>query len=235
MTESLAAVAAASPNEWQPGPDPAPRLGDRLLIVAVLGAAPVLLALAGAVASAHVLWIVAGAIAGAEAGWVYVQVRSTAGEAAPATDERHARLIHIAHGLASDLGMEPPRLLVSRQPGCNAAVGSSGIVVTDELASTYARTELEATLAHCLVRVQRGGIAWACASAAVGGIGARAAPFVGEEVDARAAAVTRYPPALASAIEKATPATGRASGVWFVADGKAHLPAPQRIAALLDL
>jgi hypothetical protein len=143
-------------------------------------------------------------------------------------------LLNLASGLASDLGMKTPRVLVSPEQGANAFVVPGVIVVTEDLLSQYTRTELEAVIAHCLVRLRDGGLGWAVTAAGTGGH-SRVAPRVDERVDARTAALTRYPPALASAIRKASPRRGRTAALWFVAHDSSHAPAEQRAAALLDL
>jgi hypothetical protein len=130
--------------------------------------------------------------------------------------------------------MDAPRLYVSDAAGANAFVVPGAIVVTDQLVAGYARTELEAVVAHCLVRLRDGGLGWGMASAAAGGV-AGVVPRVDPRLDARAAAVTRYPPALASAIRKAAPARGRTAQLWFVANGPSHAPAEERASELLDL
>ena len=146
------------------------------------------------------------------------------------------RLANIVAGLASDLGMPTPELLaVEDVEGVNALVLRTprpAIAVTRALVDELTLTELEAVVAHCLVRHRSAPLAhgrsWArqllrpCAAR------------VGWEDDIHAAALTRYPPALASALRKATPQT-TLSSLWFVADGPAHRPAEERAAAIEDL
>jgi hypothetical protein len=58
---------------------------------------------------------------------------------------------------------------------------------------------------------------------------------VGDADDLQAAAVTRYPPALATAISRAVPRRGRGAAFWFVAEDGAHVPPAERATALVDL
>lgn len=235
MTSELAATTTA-PSEWLPPPDPSPRVADRALVVALLAAVPVVLVVVGIASGSW--WALAAAAIGAAllATWVGLQPRLATRPSAPRESTETARAENILRGLGGDLGMGPARLVVARRPGANAAVLSRGtIAVTEDLLTSYTRTEVEAVLAHCLVRMRAGGLAWAAASAAVGGIGARAVPFNGATLDARAAAVTRYPPALAAAVTKASPMRGRAAGMWFVGASASQPSAESRAAALLDL
>jgi hypothetical protein len=105
------------------------------------------------------------------------------------------------------------------------------LAVRQTLLDTYSLTELEAVVAHCLIRHASGDAKRRAATSYFGGTGAS----VGTAGDVRAAALTRYPPALASAIRKAEPCSGRGAAAWFVSDDPAHLPAEQRAAALDDL
>jgi hypothetical protein len=218
-------------SEWEPYEGAPPVRGSALVIV-VFGVLGSLLVAAAVLASGPVRWLAVAALVLAAA-WTLAQRRLVLAGAAPARPEDHARLVNLATGLAGDFRMPPPRLYVSSRPGPNAYVVPGAIVVTDDLLATYTRTELEAAVAHCFVRLRVGGLGWALAGAAFGlpGVGAR----VDRDVDARVAAVTRYPPALASAITRATPARGRTASLWFVADGPSHLTASERAAELLDL
>ena len=61
-------------------------------------------------------------------------------------------------------------------------------------------------------------------------------PVTGSQSDdIRAAATTRFPPALVSAIEKAEPRGGRFGPFWFVGTGPADRSVDERIATLQDL
>jgi Peptidase family M48 len=226
-------VAPPSVSEWEP-PGPPPRVTGKPLVVLALALPLVPLALAAVRWGGYTTWLAVGA-AVLVAGWVLGQRRihlSGAGEASP---EEHSRFVNIAKGLSADLGRPAPRLYVSPSRGPNALVLPRAVVITKDLLDTYTRTELEAVIAHCLVRLADGGLGWALVAAAVGGGTRWGTPPVDLHVDARAAAMTRYPPALASAIEKATRDTSRAAALWFVGDSPAHASVKERVAELRDL
>ena len=142
--------------------------------------------------------------------------RAIAGSEAP-------RLHNIVTGLAERLSLGRVDLFVIEEGGPNALTGrveAPCIAVTTALLDAYARTELEAVIAHCLVRHREAG---------------RRGAMVGFSDDVRAVALTRYPPALVAAIEKAEPYKGRFAGHYMVADGPTHRPVPERARALTDL
>lgn len=138
----------------------------------------------------------------------------------------HPRLRKLVHGLASDLGVEAPELwtLPQREPNALAVRRPRpSIGVSAGLIETYTRTELEAVVASCLMRLkgrprERG-----------------SGPVSETELDRRAASLTRYPPALAAAIAKAKPATGPYAPFWFVAEQEGGTEPSARIAELLEL
>lgn len=133
------------------------------------------------------------------------------------------RFANIAAGLAEVLNLGAVDLFVIGGDGVNALAGRIDrpvVGATRALLDTYARTELEAVIAHCLVRHRHAG---------------RRGVIVGFSDDVRAASLTRYPPALAAAIEKAQPHKGRHPGMYLVAEGPTHRPTEERIAALADL
>jgi hypothetical protein len=149
-----------------------------------------------------------------------------------------ARLENLVQGLAGDLDIAPPNLLVTDEPGPNALVAKrSGhiVVVTADLARDFSRTELEAILAHCLVRIATDQVGTAQVGLALGPLGAGLRGVTGTPEDVATAGLTRYPPALASAIEKCKARGGRFAALWFVADGPSHTPRDRRIADLRDL
>lgn len=169
-------------------------------------------------------------------------------------DGREPRLANLAAGLARDLDAEPPQLYLVASGGPNALVvrsSGSAVAITQSLLEVYTRTELEAVIAHCLVRLRdrrrmrRMGLAVALGRPARPPLGRPARPFrspalgnpepVGLEDDLAAVSVTGYPPALASAILKAEPASGRFAPLWFVGTDPSR-PAPERrVAELSDL
>lgn len=133
------------------------------------------------------------------------------------------RLENIVTGLAERLGLAQVDTYLIEGNGANAFTGRVErpvIGITRELLDAYARTELEAVVAHCLARYREAG---------------RKGSIVGYSDDVKAVALTRYPPALASAIEKAEPYKGRFAGLYLVAEGATHRPVQERIQALGDL
>jgi heat shock protein HtpX len=182
--------------------------------------------------------------------------------AEPADPDRHARLHNLAESLCVAAGLPKPALLVVADDAPNSlSVGlsrqSACLVVTSGLADKLSRLELEAVLAHELSHIRRGDIAVSAAAGATLGPVLRVAPGAGRRLadrvlegreaaaDVAAVGLTRYPPALVSALERmrdeATGAPGRGpSGtalLWNVA------PVPPgtadtvdvRIEALLEL
>ena len=145
---------------------------------------------------------------------------------------------NIVEGLASKYGIRNPELSLIEEGGPNALVLKRPVprvAVSRSLLDSYSRTEKEAVAAHCLLRLASAPLGIAQLAAALGRSGSRFAPKVGYEDDVHAAALTRYPPALASAIEKAKPAEGPSSPLWFVAHDVSHRHPTERIAALQDL
>lgn len=150
-----------------------------------------------------------------------------------------ARLLNLVTGLSKDLGREPPRTFIVAGEGVNALVfwyaHGPALGLTQEAASGLPRTELEAIVSHCLVRLdpEAGGLDRAALT--LGGTFGVCGWGGTQADDVRAAAVTRYPPALAQAIQRSTPARGRFSYLWFVAEGRDHVPREARIEALGQL
>lgn len=149
-----------------------------------------------------------------------------------------ARFTNLVKGLANTYGMPVPDLGVIDDDRPNALVvrwPKPRLLVTRGLLDAYTRTEQEAVAAHCLYRLGSGGLDLAHVAAALGRTGSRFAPRVGDDDDIRAASMTRYPPALASAIAKAKPASGIAAPFWFVAHDVSHRHPRERIERLQDL
>lgn len=234
-----APAAAAAVREWDPPPDRPPQTVARVVLIVTQALAMlVVIYLLSLVVRSWVLPVIALALTVLVIVLEAVPGRVVRKGARPASADEHARSLNLVAGLSKQLGRAEPRLLVSPRHEVNAAVvprGRVALVLTEPLLESYSRTELEAVIAHCLVRLADSATRWHVYTAARGGMGSRAAPFVGQWVDAQAAALTRYPPALASAIEKATPMTGATAGLWFVAAGPTHLPAEERAVALRDL
>lgn len=148
------------------------------------------------------------------------------------------RLENLVEGLAEQTKIPAPELWVIDDDEPNALVCFTkrpALAVTRGLVETYTRTELEALVAHCYVRLAETSTPLARTMLALSYVSPAFGVPVGGADDVRAAAVTRYPPALASAITKATPRRGRGAAFWFVADAGAHVPPAQRAEALLDL
>lgn len=159
--------------------------------------------------------------------------------ALPADPVRHARLLNIVEGLVAQTSAAAPRVMVIGSDMPNALVTRSGgrpvVAVTSSLLDGLVRTEIEAVVAHCLMRAGSDLTTRASVACAFGPLLASVAPAVGYEDDVRAAAVTRYPPALAKALAKLRPAPARFGPMWMVADDAAHRPDDERIEALSDL
>lgn len=152
--------------------------------------------------------------------------------------EHEPRFWNIATGLAADMGTKPPHLYVIEEGGPNSMAciaRGHALAVTKSLLETYTRTELEAVIAHGLVRLASGSIERATLSVALGPLGTKSLPRVGGSDDVHASALTRFPPALASAIEKAEPRSGRFAAFWFVSDEGGHRDRAERVAAIRDL
>ena len=163
-------------------------------------------------------------------------LRSVAARALPPDEQ--PRLHNIAAGLASDLRTEVPSLFVIERGGPNAMAcraRGGAIAITRSLLDTFTRTELEAVVAHCLYRLTSKEIDHASYGLALGPLGRTMIPRVGYDDDVRAASLTRFPPALAAAVEKAEPALGRFRPLWFVAKDRSHRDPSERATAIRDL
>lgn len=148
------------------------------------------------------------------------------------------RLENVVAGLAARTGLPGPELWSIEDDEPNALVCFTkrpAIAVTTGLVASFTRTELEAVLAHCFVRLAETSTPLARTLLALSYVSPAFGVPVGDADDVRAAAITRYPPALAQAVSKAVPKQGRGASFWFVADDDAHVPPPERAAALLDL
>jgi Zn-dependent protease with chaperone function len=138
-------------------------------------------------------------------------------------DGDEPRFRNLADGLSAKLGLGPIDLFVYPDGGPNAITGRVErpfVCAARSLVSSYTRTEVEAVVAHCLVRHRQPPRGWLP---------------VGYADDVRAVALTRFPPALISALRKADPYRGRAAAFYLVAEGPTHRPVPERIGALVDL
>lgn len=120
-----------------------------------------------------------------------------------------ARLCNLVEGLCTGAGVHQPRLVVVDSPGLNAlAAGTSGrravLAVTRGLLAELDRIELEAVLAEELWTIRHDEIVpWTVLAATFGfGRGLAVADDRDSAADQGAISLTRYPPALASALEK---------------------------------
>jgi heat shock protein HtpX len=134
----------------------------------------------------------------------------------PVTEADEPRLHNLVEGLCVGIGLEPPRLRIVEDPAPNAlavarAVDDADLVVTRGLIDTLSLVELEAVLAHELARIRRGEalvgvVAGSTLQTPLVGPIARAVVTRGEPIDTwsdlAAVEITRYPPALASALGK---------------------------------
>ncbi|MFN2525953.1 MAG: hypothetical protein ABR505_06775 [Actinomycetota bacterium] len=148
------------------------------------------------------------------------------------------RAAHLLHELARELSVPEPSLWISASAENNALVCNAGgpaLLLTTALLEQYTRTELEAVVVHCLCRCGAKDLKRAQVASAFGGLGLRFASPIGDADDVIAASLTRYPPALASAIRKASIGSPRWAAFWFVADRAPHRPVTDRIALLADL
>jgi heat shock protein HtpX len=172
----------------------------------VLGA--VSLFVAGPVVGVVVLVVVGSALgAWARFGGERRVLASIGGRHAdPTTD---ARLCNLVEGLSIGAGLRQPRLIVIDSPGLNAmAAGirpAAGILgVTTGLLNELERIELEAVLAAELLQIRRRETLPATVLVATFGLGQTIALPADQDArgDQAAVALTRYPPALAAALEK---------------------------------
>lgn len=157
-------------------------------------------------------------------------------DARPAVGEE--RISNLVLGLSADLGMSPaPKvwLVADEDPNAFSVWYRGGnLGLTSGLVASFTRTETEAVVAHCLVRLrdEKGAPTLGATLASFGLMGAR--PDRGYE-DVKAAAVTQYPPALATAIERCTPRAGKGSSLWLVSEEDGAGSQDARAAALRDL
>ena len=209
------------------------------LVVAVPGT---VLVLAGALAAGPAAAAAVALGYGALVAWWFTR-QSRAALAGLGTPRRleeadAPRLANLTGGIAAGLSLQPPTLMVLADGEPNAfACWSRGplVLVTQSLLETYTRTELEAVVAHCLIRLARGERRRAVVGAALGGLAGPAGVLRHHDVDLRVVALTRYPPALAAAIGKARPAGGARAGFWFVPAASGAAAAQARVRALADL
>ena len=135
------------------------------------------------------------------------------------TSREAARLHNLVDGLCVVAGLPRPRILVVPEAGLNAlAVGTSpeaaALVVTSGLVAGLSRIEMEGVVAHELSHIRRGDALVAAVATVTAGplasvwpaLGARAVAALldgrEEPADAAAVGLTKFPPALASALDR---------------------------------
>ncbi len=199
--------------------------GSRAVVAALVGGA--VAGVVGGVVAGTSAGLAAGLVAAVVVGVVCAaSVRWAAGDlvvrslgARPVRPDELPRLRNLVEGLCATMGVEPPEVLVVDRPCANAlalarSARASWLVVTAGLEPSLSVVELEAVLAHELVRVKLHDTRVAAAALALaaplaalrGRSDARVRSLVGPSrlfrADQRAAAVVRYPPGLASALER---------------------------------
>lgn len=172
-----------------------------------------------------------------------------------ADPHRDARLCNLVEGLATGAGVRHPRLVVVDSPGLNAMAagtspGRSVLAVTTGLLDELTRIELEGVLAEALWLIRHNETLPGTVLAATFGIGRSAALTADRDTaaDQGAVSLTRYPPALASALEKierkgaAVPGQSASTAQLWVADPRpsppptrGRIPLHDRIEALREL
>jgi heat shock protein HtpX len=147
-------------------------------------------------------------------------------ETIPAKKSEHARLYNVVEGLCLAWGLPQPELRLLVDPALNAiAIGRSPhdavIICTTGLVDTLDRMELEAVLAHELAHVRNLDILSGSVAANTLGYLALMSPRAGvalvrqsaaareSNADRASVGLTRYPPAMISALEKAAAAPSR--------------------------
>jgi Zn-dependent protease with chaperone function len=184
---------------------------------------------------AGILVIALAATWGLAQGWIALRAVG----ARPADRVDDARLTNIAAGLAATAGCPSVRVMVVPDARRNALVAWTPlrptVAVTQGALADLVRTELEALVAHCVARICYGDVARAAIACSLAGSLTSVAPRVGFEDDVEAAALTRYPPALARVLRKLQPVPGRFGPLFVVADDPVHRPVGERVSALEDL
>lgn len=214
--------------------------------------------ISAAVANAVVAIIVVAAVLIALTAWCRVagDSRVFAGvKGRDADPKQDARLTNLVEGLSIGAGLRQPRLRVIDSPGLNAmAAGTSPsramVGVTSGLLAELSRIELEAVLAEELMQIRTNETLPATVLAATFGLGRGSALRSDRDAQADQAAVelTRYPPALAAALEKIEAKGAAVPGqpswmahLWLAdprqgeTNDRGRLPLRERIEALREL
>jgi heat shock protein HtpX len=147
-------------------------------------------------------------------------------ETVPANPDEHARLYNVVEGLCLAWGLPQPELRLLVDPAPNAiAIGRSPddsvIICTTGLVDSLDRMELEAVLAHELAHVRNLDVLSGSVAANTIGYLALMSPRAGiallrrsgaareSYADRASVGLTRYPPAMISALEKTAAAPSR--------------------------
>jgi hypothetical protein len=232
--------------DWDTPPAPAPAPGGIVLVGLWLAGPAILAGIIGWAILGPLFGAAAAVLIGAATG---VRVRAAGrralrrigGSLLPDGAEPRAR--NLVEGLGERTGIEVVSLWHIPEDRPNAfvtRVGGPAIAFTRGLLNGYSRTELEAVVAHCLVRLSATSGLRVTTALDMALSGARrpadfvAAP-VGHSEDVRAAALTRYPPGLARAIEKAAPIELGPGSSWFVSGDPSHPSVKERLEQLSDL
>lgn len=213
----------------------------------------VVLALTGLVVLGLALGVVVGLGAAFLAHWYGTAITLRLSGAVAADPARYARLHNLVEGLCVASGLPKPDLYVIDDSAPNAfAAGRSSkhavVVVTTGLLESLDRMELEAILAHELSHIKsRDIVVSTLAVTTVGLVAPSLVPTaVGANREARAdrsaVELTRFPPALISALEKlrvdrtVLRNNPRAlAHLWIETPGDTHPPLEERIAILREL
>ncbi len=173
----------------------------------------------------------------------------------PSDPGRDARLTNLVEGLCTGAGVRQPDVVVIESAGLNAlaagtSTGRALLAVTTGLMADLDRIELEAVLAEALWMIRYEEILPATVLAATFGLTGRMVldPDRDSKADQGAIALTRYPPALASALEKIEAKGAAVAGqpgflahLWLADPRPApppstgRMPLPERIEALREL
>ena len=172
--------------------------------------------------------------------WVATQPRLVLARAGARSlrEGEHPRLVNVVGGIATDLGLKEPsiRVIEKGEPNALASyVGAPVVGISTTFLDALTRTELEAVVAQTLLRTEPAAIRSYAVEAALGPLAGSLRRPVGPDDDLRTCAVTRYPPALASALQKASTGAVPRPAFWFVGRDERHAPPEERIEALLDL
>jgi hypothetical protein len=148
------------------------------------------------------------------------------------------RVENVFRGIEEKLGLADARLFVFPSPDAEAFVCHSGaptVALSQGLLDTFSRTEMEAVIAHCLLRLRSTGVRRAELACHLRWLAPVVGTVVGPHEDVSSVALTRYPPTLVSALQRCREARGHRAPLYLAARHPCHVPRDDRIAALADL